>query len=240
MTATIKYDKHDKNLIDELSKTGHVTHRVCKKKSVTFHHNGGVHISHEAILNIWKTRPASAHFDVDFKGDIAQYVKADEYAWAVGSTEGNVETISIEMTNDTAGPHWTVGDDTFNSAARLAGWLFAHIIKEAPTKHNVFPHQHWSATSCPGPFVMKHFDHLLDEVQKWYHHFVEVRENDDSGKEDSKPPVNSDPDKPPSPPPTAKQKIERIQAIFELPITGVWNKHTDEKVLKFRKAHLEK
>lgn len=228
MTQTIKYDKHVKNLIDELSKTRHVSHRSYKKKSVTFHHNGGVHVSHEAILNIWKTRPASAHFDVDFLGDLAQYVKEDEYAWAVGNTEGNEETISIELTNSTGAPHWEISDDTFNSGARLAGWLFAFEIKEAPSKKNVFPHQHWSATGCPGPFVMKHFDHLLDEVQKWYHHFHDEARRESVGK---------------NPDHVEKKELNNVQKIQEavgVKTDGEWGSATDEAVLKFRKLHLKK
>jgi hypothetical protein len=88
VTATINYDRHIVNLIDELSRTGHVTHTKYKKKSVTLHHNGGVRFSHQTILNIWKTRPASAHFDIDAVGDPAQYVEAHEYAWAVANTRG--------------------------------------------------------------------------------------------------------------------------------------------------------
>ena len=84
MTATINYDQPVKNLIDELSATGHVTHTAYRKDSVTFHHNAG-RLSHEGILNVWKTRPASAHFNVDGKGTVAQFVKPNEYAWATGN-----------------------------------------------------------------------------------------------------------------------------------------------------------
>jgi N-acetyl-anhydromuramyl-L-alanine amidase AmpD len=171
MTATINYDKHVENLIDELSHTGHVTHSKHKKTSVTFHHNGGLKLSHHDILNIWKTRPASAAFDVDVHGKVAEYVRPDEYAWAVGNTQGNETTISIEMANLTVAPHWKVAEVTWKEAARLAGWLFVHEIKAEPTRHNVFPHQHWSATGCPGPYVMRIFDQILEEVQKSYHHF---------------------------------------------------------------------
>jgi hypothetical protein len=135
VTATINYDKHIVNLIDELSRTGHVTHTKYKKKSVTLHHNGGVRFSHQRILSIWRTRPASAHFDVDAAGAPAQFVEAHEYAWAVGNTRGNQESISIEMANISAGPHWEVADVTWQAAARLAGWLFAHVIDGRSSSH---------------------------------------------------------------------------------------------------------
>src|SRR4051812_28409013 len=95
--TTINYDQPVKDLVDALSATKHVTHQSFKKTSVTLHHNGGVANSHEDVLNTWKSREASAHFDVDVHGGVAQYVKVDEYAWAVGNESGNESTISIEM-----------------------------------------------------------------------------------------------------------------------------------------------
>jgi N-acetyl-anhydromuramyl-L-alanine amidase AmpD len=173
MGQVINYDQPISDFIDQLSKTGHVTHKRYKKKSVTFHHNGMVGASHENILNIWRTRPASAHFDVDKHGSLAQYVEAHEYAWAVGNTQGNIETISFEMANHTAAPHWEVGEDTWRSAARLAAWCFKHIIKEEhPTRHNVFYHHHWTPTACPGPFMDSIYERVLAEVQHQYAWFM--------------------------------------------------------------------
>ena len=67
--APIKYDLPVANFIAGLDATGHVTHRNYTKKSVTFHHNGG-RLSLAGILEVWKTRPASAHFQSDAAGRI--------------------------------------------------------------------------------------------------------------------------------------------------------------------------
>jgi hypothetical protein len=170
VTATIAYDKPVKNLIDQLSATGHVSHRSYKKTSVTLHHNGG-RLSHEGVLNVWKTRPASAHFDVDSSGAVAQYVKVDEYAWAVGNVEGNQRSVSIEMADATLAPGWTVADATWKGAARLAGWIFFKVIGARPSKSNFFYHHHWSATACAGPYMDKIYDKVLAEAQKAYDAF---------------------------------------------------------------------
>lgn len=166
----INYDKPILNLIDELNATGHVTHTKHKKKSVTFHHNGA-HLTRRGVLNVWKTRPASAHFDSDMHGRLAQYVKANEYAWATGSTEGNIETISIEMCNEVIGHDWKVAEVTWHAAARLGGFLFARVIEDHPNRNNVFFHHHWKATSCAGPYMDKHYEELLERVQESYAHF---------------------------------------------------------------------
>lgn len=170
MTAVIAYDRPVKNLIDALSKTGHVTHRTDKKKSVTLHHNAG-RLSHEGVLSVWKTRPASAHFDVDGAGKVCQYVKVNEYAWAVGNGQGNRETISIEMANSAVGGNWPVAEITWKAAARLAGWLFAKVIGTRPSRENLFYHSHWASTSCAGPYMASVYSRVLAAAQAAYDYF---------------------------------------------------------------------
>jgi hypothetical protein len=169
--TTIAYDKPVKDYIAQLSATGHVTHRSYRKTSVTLHHNGG-RLSHEGVLNVWKTRPASAHFDVDGGGAVCQYVNVNEYAWAVGNTAGNQSSISIEMANATTAPGWTVADATWRSAARLAGWLFAKVIGARPSSGNLFYHHKWSSTACAGPYMDSIYNQVLAAAQAAYDAFV--------------------------------------------------------------------
>lgn len=240
MAAVVTYDKHIKNLIAELSKTGHVTHKRFVKKSVTFHHNGAPNLSHEAILGIWRSRPASAHFDVDKNGDAAQYVDVHEYAWAVGNTEGNEETISIELANSTGAPKYEVDELTWKGGARLAGWLFAHVIKDRPNKHNVLLHHHWSATSCPGPFVEKIYDEILKAVQHWYEYFsTPVKTIHPTASETTKKTAV----KPHQPRNLSQKDVDSIKAIQRavgVEDDGKWGDVTDHAVLTFRKIHHNK
>lgn len=171
MGITIAYDQPVLDLIDELSATGHVTHTQHRKSKVTLHHNGG-RLSHSGVLSVWQVRPASAHFNIDGPGTCAQFVKVNEYAWATGSTPGNEQSISIEMCNETVGPEWRVGENTWRSAARLAGWLFARVIGERPNSSNLVPHGYWSATACPGPFINGNWNAVLTTAQQWYDRFV--------------------------------------------------------------------
>jgi len=165
--STIDYDQPIENLIAGLNDTGHITHSKWKKTCVTFHHNGG-RLSHQGVLNVWKVRPASAHFDVDATGAVAQYANAFEYAWACGNTVGNQRSISIEMCNKTLSPTWDVAEVTWKSAARLAAWLFVNIIGEAPSASNVLFHHDWLATACAGPYMDGVRSDLLAEVQTQY------------------------------------------------------------------------
>lgn len=171
--TTISYDKPVADFIDELNATGHVTHRSYKKKSVTLHHNGG-RLSLQGILNVWKTRPASAHFQVTRDAELGQYVKVNEYAWAVGNTTGNIESISIEMANSELSPTWRVNEITWMEACRLAGWLFANVVDghPRPSSSNLFYHHHWKSTDCAGPYMDTVYSRVLKETQRWYDYFT--------------------------------------------------------------------
>lgn len=170
MTA-IAYDRPVKNLIAGLDATGHVTHTQHRKTKVTIHHNGG-RLSHEGVLSVWQSRPASAHFNVDAGGTVAQYVRVNEYAWATGSTAGNQSSISIEMCNETVGPEWRVSETTWRSAARLAGWLFARVIGTRPNHDNLVRHKSWSATACPGPHMDGQWNAFVGAAQSAYDSFA--------------------------------------------------------------------
>lgn len=164
------YDKTVKNLIAGLNATGHVTHAKFRKDMVTIHHNAG-RLSHEGVLNVWKTRPASAHFDVDSAGQVAQYVEMNEYAWACGNTEGNQRSISIEMCNLENSGNWPVSETTWRSAARLAGWIFAKVVGARPTTANLVQHKHWKSTTCAGPYMDSVWSQFVSVAQQSYDFF---------------------------------------------------------------------
>lgn len=169
--AVIAYDRTVRDFIDELNATGHVTNTAYRKSSVTFHHNGG-RLSLQGILDVWKIRPASAHFQVDGHGALGQYVKVNEYAWAAGNTQGNKESIHIELANATLAPDWQVATATWREGARLAGWLFARVIGERPTRETVHVHSDWKNTLCAGPFIAKIREQLFLAVEAAYNEFA--------------------------------------------------------------------
>lgn len=169
--VTVAYDQQVRDLIAGLDATGHVTHTQHRKDMVTVHHNGG-RLSHDGVLSVWQTRPASAHFDVDAYGGVAQYVRVNEYAWATGNTAGNQRSISIEMCNSGVGGDWPVSETTWRSAARLAGWLFARVIGTRPNTGNLVQHKFWSSTDCAGPYMGRVWGEFIAEAQRAYDSFA--------------------------------------------------------------------
>ncbi|MBQ9748850.1 MAG: N-acetylmuramoyl-L-alanine amidase [Clostridia bacterium] len=64
---------------------------------------------------------ASAHFIIGLNGEIIQCMPLDEVAWAVGTTQGNYTSISIECCHPDATGRFT--DATYESLVKLVSWL---------------------------------------------------------------------------------------------------------------------
>ena len=118
-----------------------------KIKYVVIHYNGG-NLTVDGCYNVWQTRKASAHYQVQSDGVIGQLVWDSNTAWHAGNWVANCESIGIE--------HANIGNaitaDCINSGAHLTAAVCRYYGLGRPEWGvNVFPHQHFSATDCPGP-----------------------------------------------------------------------------------------
>ncbi len=199
---------------------GNVNHTQHIKKNVTFHHNAG-RLSIQGILEVWRTRPASAHFQVDAYGALGQYVRIPEYAWAQGVTVANEESISIEMCNSTLDPTWEVAPVTWKSGARLCGWLHAKVIGVRPTRTTVKKHKDWKATVCSGPYIDTVFDTMIAESQAAYDYFM-TPVVVEPPPPPPPPPEPEVPPPPPPPPPDPVYEVGYVAPPADPPLPIVW------------------
>ena len=80
--------------------------------------------------------------------EIHQYVPEGEYAHGDGDAYSNANGISIEHEG---GPDRPITDAVYDLSARLVADIAArHQLGELKVDVNVFPHNHWVATECPG------------------------------------------------------------------------------------------
>lgn len=80
--------------------------------------------------------------------EIHQYVPEAEYAHGDGDAYSNANGISIEHEG---GPDRPITDAVYDLSARLVADIAArHQLGELKVGENVYPHNHWVATECPG------------------------------------------------------------------------------------------
>lgn len=125
---------------------GRAGHRIDK---TVIHHNGG-RLTLRGCYDVWQTRKASAHYQVDAHGRIGQYVHDRDTAWHAANTLANRTSIGIEHAN--AGDATTpVTAATLDAGAHLVAALHhAYGLGRPEWMVNVFPHNHFTATGCPG------------------------------------------------------------------------------------------
>ena len=126
---------------------GRAGHKIDK---VVVHHNAGV-LTVDQIWQVWQTRQASAHYQVESGGRIGQLVYDDNTAWHAANSLANRTSIGIEISNSGgAAQDWPVAQKAIEEAGKLIGAV-CYAKKLGRPRHgvNVFDHRRWTNTSCP-------------------------------------------------------------------------------------------
>lgn len=142
-----------------------------KIQFVTIHHNAGV-LSIDQIWQVWQTRAASAHYQVQSDGQIGQLVWDRDTAWHAASQYANQRSIGIEVSNS-AGPgaDWPITDTAIREAGRLIAAICLYYKLGRPESgKNVRYHREFTGTSCPYHLAPggKYNGALMDEAQRFY------------------------------------------------------------------------
>ena len=141
--------------VNEKSRPGY---KLNELKEVVIHYvaNPGT-----SALQNWKyfenKNYVSAHFIIDLDGSIIQCMPLDEVAWAIGTTEGNYSTISIECCHPDKTGKFT--DATYESLVKLVSWLCNEyeLSADQVKRHYDYPRKNSSGVvwhkDCPIYFV---------------------------------------------------------------------------------------
>lgn len=140
-----------------------------KVEYVVIHYNAG-NLTTEGCYNVWLTRVASAHYQVESSGRIGQLVWDRDTAWHCGNKavdpNSNSKSIGVEHANLADG---TVTEACLDNGAHLVAALCRHFGLGRPEwMVNVYPHNHFAATSCPGQLAGSQRDEYMARAQYWY------------------------------------------------------------------------
>lgn len=149
---------------------------------VVVHHNAGV-LSIDQIWDVWQTRQASAHYQVQSDGQIGQLVNDWDTAWHAANQYTNQRSIGIEVSNS-AGPNadWPITDTAIREAGRLiAAVCLNKNLGRPKSGDNVRYHREFTGTSCPYHLAPggKYNKALIGEAQRFYDELAAGRVNPD-------------------------------------------------------------
>ncbi|KMY23620.1 N-acetylmuramoyl-L-alanine amidase [Actinobaculum suis] len=134
---------------------------------VIIHHNAG-NLTIPGIYEVWQTRQASAHYQVDSQGRIGQLVWDSDTAWHAGNWDANTTSIGIEHADISSNP-WRISDACLEEGAHLTAAVCKYYGLGRPQwGKNVFGHKHFSPTECPASLAGTQHAAYMARAQYWY------------------------------------------------------------------------
>ena len=134
---------------------------------IILHHNDG-NLSIQGCWNVWQTRPASAHYQVETSGRIGQLVWDRDTAWHAGNWVANTTSIGIEHADASTHPY-RISDDCLENGAHLLAALCHYYKLGRPVwGKNVFGHRDFSATECPASIAGSQHATYMARAGYWY------------------------------------------------------------------------
>lgn len=143
----------------------------AKIDKIFVHHMAGI-LTAEQCGNVFKTRQASAHYGIDTKGRVGQYVDEANAAWHCGNKAYNQRSIGIELSNDGgAKTGWHVADKTIAKCIDLIVDIckrngIKKINYTGDLKGNLCQHRWVASTACPASYLGGKFKYIAEQVNK--------------------------------------------------------------------------
>lgn len=160
--ATLEADEN--RLMNKHYSAGRSGRKINK---VIIHHNAG-NLTIKSIWDVWQTRQASAHYQVDSGGRIGQLVWDRDTAWHAGNWEANTTSIGIEHADISSKP-WRISEACLDNGAHLVAAICHYYKLGRPVwGKNVFGHKHFSATECPASLAGSQHAAYMARAQYWY------------------------------------------------------------------------
>ena len=193
-----------------------------KIQYVVVHHNAGI-LSIDQIWQVWQTRAASAHYQVESGGRIGQLVWDDNTAWHAANQLANQRSIGIEVSNSGgAAQDWPISSTAIREAARLAAAVCAYYKLGRPVSgKNVRWHREFTSTSCPYHLAPggKYHNTFMAEARSFYDQLTKPAA--------SKPPQSNGGSK------VDKRQADRIERLLTLILDQLAGPARDAKGPKF-------
>lgn len=148
-----------------------------KIDTITIHHTAGV-LSVEALGEDFANpaRKASSNYGIGNDGRIACYVGEEDTAWTSSSRDNDSRAVTIEVVNSRTGEPWPVSEQAMaaligllvdickrNNIPRLL-WKNDKTLVGQPDKQNMTIHRWFSATACPGQYLLNRMGEIADTV----------------------------------------------------------------------------
>lgn len=172
----------------------------------TIHHMAWVQCTSKKCADSFASpsRSASATYCIGYDGDISQSVKEENAPWTSSNFDNDNRAITFEVANSKGAPNWEVSDKSYKALINLMVdcckrngktkviWLGdkakSLAYKPAANEMLMTVHQWFSATSCPGPYLMSKMGDIANKVN------AKLQKAGDSSQSTQKPIETTEPE----------------------------------------------
>ena len=138
---------------------------------ITIHHMAGIMTSVACAQMHANKNSSSANYYIGYDGDICLGVPESRRAWTTGSATNDYKAITIEVSNNSGAPNWTVSDASYQATIKLCADIcqrnnIARIIYTGNKSGNLTMHKWFQATACPGPYLEPRFPDIADKINQ--------------------------------------------------------------------------
>ena len=110
------------------------------------------------------SRNASSHYGV-CNNQIGQYVHERDVAWTNSNRDANWRAVTIETSNNGGAPNWPVSDSSLATLKKLVADIAKrNNLGKLVRGKNLTWHQMYSATACPGPYLLSKIDEIVADA----------------------------------------------------------------------------
>lgn len=144
--------------------------RTEKISKITIHHMAGNMDPVACARMHYNGGGASANYYIGSDGTICSGVDENRRAWTSSSPWNDQRAITIEVSNNSGAPNWTVSDAAYLATINLCvdickryGIVPAYdgTVNASFTEHRMFV-----ATACPGPYLHSRMRDIVDRVKR--------------------------------------------------------------------------
>lgn len=135
---------------------------------IVLHHNAA-NLTVEGCWQVWQSRQASAHIQIEENGRTGQLVWDADIAWHAGNWYANMHSIGIEHADKLVNDQWVLSEATLDAGAHVvAAYCKYYKLGKPEWMKNVFPHSHFSATACPASIQGTQNAEYMRRAQSYY------------------------------------------------------------------------
>ena len=139
-----------------------------KIEYIAIHHMAGI-LSAKQCGNIFAKagRGGSSHYGIGKDGEVGLYVDEANTAWTNSNWDSNCKSVTIETSNCEVGGEWKVSDKVLSKLIELVADIAKrNKLGKLVKGKNVVWHSMYTATSCPGKYLLSKMDYIAEQANK--------------------------------------------------------------------------